>query len=94
MCSLVALYFQGVVCPLFRAYLELGLFVLIACMCLSIVSCIFGVRFVCPNSLYVFFVSCSEVSTRLPYVFELAIFAVCLVYAADVVYVCGVILWL
>jgi hypothetical protein len=58
------------------------------------VLCVFGVGFVCPNSLYVFFVSCSEVSTCLPYVSELAIFEFHLVYAPYVVYVCGITLWL
>jgi hypothetical protein len=42
----------------------------------------------------VFFVSGSEVSTCLSYVFELPIFEFHLVYAAPVVCLCGVILWL
>jgi hypothetical protein len=55
------------------------------------VLCVFGIGVVCSNSMYVFFVSCSEVSTSLPNVFEFAIFAVHLVYATHVVFVCGVI---
>jgi hypothetical protein len=58
------------------------------------VLCVFGIGVVCSNSVYVFSVSCLEVSTCLPLVFEFAIFAVNLVYPAHVVYVCGVILLL
>jgi hypothetical protein len=58
------------------------------------VLCVFGVGVVSSNSVYVFFVSCSEVSICLPNVFKFVIFAVHFVYAAHVVYVCGVILLL
>jgi hypothetical protein len=87
MCSLVALSFQCVLCPLFRVC---------CCRCVVCLGCVvrIWVGVICSNSLYVFFVSCSEVSTCLPNVFEFAIFAVHLVYVTHVVYVCGVILLL
>jgi hypothetical protein len=48
-------------------------------------------RKVCSDCLCVFFVSGSEVSACLSYVFELAIFAFHLVDAALRIYVCGVV---
>jgi hypothetical protein len=67
-------------------------YVAVGVLCVYDVLCVFGVGVVCSNSLYVFFVSCSDVSTCLPnaLVFEFSIFAVHLVYAAHVIYVCGV----